>query len=121
MNNSLDYTQDDLREFYLKEDTRVRDEPWYIEEPETDARIRDTSLCDICKYIDFEYLLKNKVKMYHGPILLVKDMIASRERCSFCKLALITMSTADDVEAVVEESMSSAYWQIIIPSARTFL
>lgn len=104
MENSLDITQQDFRDFYLQHETnnpiKVSEESWYIREPGTALQ----GLCDCCKYIDFEALFNNAVSINFGPVLVLQDMIANYEQCSFCRLALNAMCSVDESDLLEPES-----------------
>ncbi|KAF2233495.1 HET-domain-containing protein [Viridothelium virens] len=86
-NLSKDYQE--IRDSYLEsydENARFSDEPWYKAAAE-DLNNVANDLCQICRQIDFKYLLRNTVTINHGPIWLVVDMLANRS-CPFCNLVL---------------------------------
>lgn len=45
-----------------------------------------TSLCEICRTINFTWLLHNKTRLFEGPCLGNLDAVAGREDCAFCRL-----------------------------------
>jgi hypothetical protein len=93
----------DIRTYYLRDerlqdiedcaiDTAITTAPWYIAEPQSDLV---SSLCDICKHVNFQWLLRNDTSTNDGPILLLQDMLASRSTCNFCRLATTALCTAE--------------------------
>lgn len=112
MENSLNISQDKFRKYhrtYLQHDfISVLDEPWYI----ADTRTVDDppNLCYSCRHINFRYLLKNYVKINRGPYLVLKDVNARTNTCSFCRLVVeclrhqdgtTTLETEKDEEYVI--------------------
>ncbi|KAF1947552.1 HET-domain-containing protein [Clathrospora elynae] len=87
----------DIRTHYLRIknpdiDPSVTAAPWYITDPEPTP---SSSLCEICRHINFQWLLRNRTAAIHGPVLLLRDMLSNRSSCSFCRLAIIALCTAD--------------------------
>jgi hypothetical protein len=99
----------DVRTFYMKDkdtfsgseyskiDTSVIRAPWYITEP------YDLLLCEVCRHINFEWLLRNTATVLNGPIVLLRDMLATQSSCSFCSLAITALCTADGDTLEVED------------------
>jgi hypothetical protein len=93
----------DVRTYYLRNiqaprsgtgdrDTSVISAPWFIARPQPSLT---SSLCGVCKHIDFQWLLRNPTSTNDGPILFLQDMLANRSSCSFCCLATNALCTAD--------------------------
>jgi hypothetical protein len=93
----------DVRTYYLrniqaprpadcKRETSVTSAPWYIAQPQPSPT---SSLCGICKHIDFQWLLRNPTSTNNGPILFLQDMLANRSSCNFCRLATNALCIAD--------------------------
>jgi hypothetical protein len=93
----------DIRAFYLKEQKcengSVLSEPWYNPTPQELA----SGLCIRCRHINFSWLLENRQKPRHGPILILRHMIATRDECAFCRLALQALSSANDAPFSVQD------------------
>jgi hypothetical protein len=98
MENSLEISQQEFRDFYSSSrltTSRVFDEPWFIKEPALKEGNTDHNLCHCCSRIDFGFMLYNSVRSLSGPTLVLRDMIANDAKCSFCHLALKAMFIED--------------------------
>ena len=85
---SRDYQE--IRDSYLQsydEHAKFSDEPWYKADVPEPSNGND-KLCEMCRRIDFKYMIRNRVSINHGPIWLMTDMIANRKSCVFCDLVL---------------------------------
>jgi hypothetical protein len=87
----------DIRDYYLwnqrsELDPSIRTAPWYVVEPSAEV---SSYLCNVCRYLNFGWLLRNTVYTDFGPILFLRHMLAHRHSCRFCRLAVATLCTAD--------------------------
>jgi hypothetical protein len=101
--NARGVSLQDIRTYYLQNeqhsyaehrvnDTSVEKAPWFIIEPPMDLT---SSLCGVCKHINFEWLLRNQTGTNNGPIVLLQNMLASQSSCNFCHLATTALCNAD--------------------------
>jgi len=107
----------DIREYYLgpgydKATLDVNSESWYIACPSVEQKI---GLCDICCHVDWSSLLRNpSLNRNRGPILILRNMIATREECNFCGLAIKALCTARgqnlEVSDLEEEDVAIGCW-----------
>jgi len=87
----------DIRDYYLwhqksELDPSMEAAPWYVVEPSAEV---SSYLCNVCRYLNFGWLLRNTVDTDFGPILVLRHMLAHRHSCKFCRLAVATLCTAD--------------------------
>ena len=90
MGSNLRIEYQEIRDSYLQsydESTHFSDELWYKVDIHGSQGPAKNGLCEICRHIDFQYMLRNRVSINHGPIWLMKDMISARD-CGFCSLVL---------------------------------
>ena len=90
--------------------------PWWIDDPYEDVRSScDNRLCDVCKHIDFAYLLRKKVEYITEESVSLSplaDIVRKREHCPFCRLVVRSIciaygdSDADSVPPTVIDGMS---------------
>ncbi|KAJ4288590.1 hypothetical protein N0V90_011827 [Kalmusia sp. IMI 367209] len=99
----------DIRKHYLRSaehDLDVSSEPWYIKNPSTEDA---EDLCAICRHIDFGWLLEHRTGSNRGPILILRNMIATRKECAFCSLAMEALRTANDTDQDIEDLEEEDY------------
>jgi hypothetical protein len=93
----------DVRNYYLRHEDPscfpLATEPWYLPGNESTT----ASLCERCRYLNFAWLLQNRTKSNHGPILFLRDMLSCRSECSFCGLAVFALRTANGARLTVED------------------
>lgn len=87
----------DVRDYYLwhqrsELDSSMEAAPWYIVNPSPDAV---SHLCNVCRYVNFRYVLSNTVFNDFGPILYLRHMLAHRDSCRFCNIAVAALCTAN--------------------------
>lgn len=89
--------------------------PWWIDDPYEDVRSSgENRLCDVCKHIDFTYLLRKKVEYITeesvslGPLVVI---VRKREQCPFCRSVVRSIciaygdSNADSVPPTAIDGM----------------
>jgi hypothetical protein len=115
----------DIRAHYLRDEEDessidVASEPWYIQKPSAD---QSRGLCDICSHIDIARLLTERVQQNHCPILVLRNVLAAREKCLFCGLVTEALCRANgqkvDVEELEEEDNVLGCWIHYHPRYRT--
>lgn len=94
----------EIRDYYLwhqRSDLNpsVTAAPWYLEPP--DDAISD--LCNVCRYINFQWLFRNHIHSDFGPILFLRHMLENQSSCSFCRIAVAALRTADGQDLSVED------------------
>jgi hypothetical protein len=94
----------DIRHYYLRGepefDPSMEAAPWFVVEPSTEVAFY---LCNVCRHINFHWLLRNSVSMDSGPILILTHMLAHQYSCKFCRLALAALCTADGHDHGVDD------------------
>jgi hypothetical protein len=95
----------DIRDYYLwhqksELDPAMRAAPWYVVKPFAEV---SSYLCNVCRYLNFGWLLRNTVYTDFGPILFLRHMLAHRHSCRFCRLAVATLCTADGQNLDVDD------------------
>jgi hypothetical protein len=105
----------DIRANYLRNEDDisidVASEPWYISTPSFDE---SRGLCDTCSHINFARLLTERTRPNHGPILILRNILAARENCLFCELVTKALCCANgekvDAEDLEEEDSVLGCW-----------
>lgn len=69
---------------------------WKLDEPITGDS--QPSLCDICRTINFQWLLHNKTRVFEGPFLGTMKVVGERYNCSFCRLVIRFLKQAYGLE-----------------------
>jgi hypothetical protein len=87
----------EVRGYYLRRrpeyDPSMEAAPWYVADPSPGLA---SHLCNVCRHINFQWLLRNVVYINgSGPILFLRHMLAHRNSCNFCRLAIAALCTAD--------------------------
>lgn len=95
----------DIRAHYLKDEedqssVDVSSETWYISIPTSD---QSKGLCDICSHINFVRLLTERTRQNHGPILILRNVLAARENCIFCGFVTNALCHANGQDVNVKD------------------
>jgi hypothetical protein len=94
----------DIRDYYLRDtpdvDPSMEAAPWFVVEPPLEVT---SHLCNVCRHINFQWLLRNYVPPDSGPILFLRHILAHQHSCNFCRLALAALYTADGEEHGVDD------------------
>ncbi|KAF2744879.1 HET-domain-containing protein [Sporormia fimetaria CBS 119925] len=94
----------DIRAYYLcnepEEERHYTSEPWYIPSPTPDQSL---GLCEICRHINIASLMTNKTQEFHGPILFLRNILATRETCLFCELIVEALRLAGGEERGIQD------------------
>jgi hypothetical protein len=95
----------DLRDYYLWHqksdlDPSMEAAPWYT----VNTSPNEVShLCNVCRFIKFRYLFSHTVLNDFGPILYLRHMLAHRDSCRFCYIAIAALCTANGEHLSVDE------------------
>src|SRR5436189_4210797 len=94
---------------------------WWIESPEVVPEDNPSFLCDVCKHINFQYLI------YEIPILAVSDeipldsysRILGKQHCAFCRLIKHTIDNLFEAGELPTEHEGKAVMISMIATAET--
>ena len=53
-----------------------------------DSTTNVSTLCEICRTVNFQWLLHNKTRVFEGPFLGSLEAVVVRRSCSFCRLVV---------------------------------
>ncbi|KIN02945.1 hypothetical protein OIDMADRAFT_52766 [Oidiodendron maius Zn] len=63
--------------------------PWQFDHSITrDSIMNVSTLCEICRTVNFQWLLHNKTRVFEGPFLGSLEAVVMRRSCSFCRLVV---------------------------------
>jgi hypothetical protein len=102
--------------------TKGPPEKWWIESPEVVPEDNPSFLCDVCKHINFQYLV------FEIPIWVVSDeipldsysRILGKQHCAFCRLIKHTIDNLFGADALPAEHKGMAVMISMIATAETF-
>ena len=79
-----------------QEDVSVPSRVWWIEDPETLPLTDPSHLCDVCRHIDFGFLLSNSRSQQIKELVPLSSLeqIVQKKQCAFCRLLVYTIQTA---------------------------
>lgn len=92
--------------------------PWWIENP---ATLDESHLCDICRHIDFKFLVKNRLPSKHAIKLGLLRETVRKDRCAFCRMVVNAISITYKVNVVekLENEAKDTFCELLNDEKKT--